>query len=275
MTSAKDNTRGMTSVKGVHSESKVSLNYTGLDPAKITDAAAALLKYVGASTSAEKILFQEEEMIFLVVALKQTPKTPKNKHKPIRIPLPHPLYTEEGAKVCLIVKDHKGEGHTAAKKRVKETEGSKVAKVVGLSKLKTKYEAYESKRRLCDEYELFCADERVIPMLPKLLGKTFFKKKKQPIPVDLTKSDWSTQIKKACNATYMYPASGSSLSIRVAKSSFSTPQCAANVAAAIQSVAAHVPKKWSGVQALYLKTADSVSLPIYQTLPSESSRISV
>jgi hypothetical protein len=66
MKSAKDNTRGMTSVKGVHSESKVSLNYTGLDPAKITDAAAALLKYVGASTSAEKILFQEEEMIFLV-----------------------------------------------------------------------------------------------------------------------------------------------------------------------------------------------------------------
>lgn len=45
-----------------------------------------------------------------------------------------------------------------------------VVQVVGISKLKTKYEAYESKRRLCDEYDLFCADERIIPQLPKLLG---------------------------------------------------------------------------------------------------------
>ena len=45
-------------------------------------------------------------------------------------------------------------------------------------------------------------------------GKTFFKKKKQPIPVDLTKADWGAQIQRACQATYMYPASGSSLSIR-------------------------------------------------------------
>lgn len=45
-------------------------------------------------------------------------------------------------------------------------------------------------------------------------GKTFFKKKKQPIPVDLTKADWGAQVARACAATYMYPASGSSLSIR-------------------------------------------------------------
>lgn len=65
-----------------------------------------------------------------------------------------------------------GEGHKEAKKRVKREELSRVAKVVGLSKLKTKYESHESKRQLCAAYDLFVADERIIPSLPKLLGES-------------------------------------------------------------------------------------------------------
>ena len=42
--------------------------------------------------------------------------------------------------------------------------------VVGLSKLRTKYESHEAKRQLCGSYDLFLADERVLPSLPKLLG---------------------------------------------------------------------------------------------------------
>ena len=42
--------------------------------------------------------------------------------------------------------------------------------VVGLSKLKTKYESHEAKRQLCNSYDLFAADERILPSLPKLLG---------------------------------------------------------------------------------------------------------
>jgi ribosome biogenesis protein UTP30 len=57
--------------------------------------------------------------------------------------------------------------------------------VLGLSKLRTKYESHEAKRALCAAHDLFLVDERVLPMLPKLLGKTFFAKKKQPIPVRL------------------------------------------------------------------------------------------
>lgn len=42
--------------------------------------------------------------------------------------------------------------------------------VVGLSKLRTKYESHEAKRQLCNSFDLFLADERVLPSLPKLLG---------------------------------------------------------------------------------------------------------
>jgi hypothetical protein len=40
-----------------------------------------------------------------------------------------------------------------------------------------------------------------------------------------------------------------------------------------QGAVAHIPKKWSNVQALFLKTADSVALPIYQMLPSGQQKI--
>lgn len=41
----------------------------------------------------------------------------------------------------------------------------------------------------------------------------------------------------------------------------------------MQGAVAHIPKKWSNVQALFLKTADSVALPIYQMLPSSQQKI--
>jgi ribosome biogenesis protein UTP30 len=63
-----------------------------------------------------------------------------------------------------------GEGHKAAKKRVKDEQIARVAKVIGISKLRTKYEAHEAKRQLCSQYDLFLADARIIPSLPKLLG---------------------------------------------------------------------------------------------------------
>ncbi len=45
-----------------------------------------------------------------------------------------------------------------------------VAKVIGLSKLKGKYEPFEAKRKLCNSYDLFVADDRAVPSLPKLIG---------------------------------------------------------------------------------------------------------
>jgi ribosome biogenesis protein UTP30 len=50
--------------------------------------------------------------------------------------------------------------------------------VVDLSKLRKKYKAFEVKRQLCNSYQVFLADERILPMLPKNLGKSFFSRNK-------------------------------------------------------------------------------------------------
>ena len=55
--------------------------------------------------------------------------------------------------------------------------------------------------------------------------------------------------------------------VRVAKSSFTEQQCMDNILAVLQAAIQHIPKGWSGIRALHLKTNESVALPVYQTLP--------
>ncbi|KAK9825035.1 hypothetical protein WJX74_002654 [Apatococcus lobatus] len=245
----------------------------GLDPEQVRKAATALLKFVGSQREESKELLQDDEVFQLLISLSHTPQSKKSS-KPVALPVPHSLYDYDGAEICLLVKDRKGEGHKEAKARVRQAEIGKIAKVVGLSKLRTKYESFEAKRQLCAQYDLFLADDRILPFLPKLLGKSFFKKKKQPIPLDLTRADWGAQVKRACSCTYLFRSPGSCLNIRVARSNFSERQCSENIIAVLQQVTAHIPKKWDNVQAVFLKTADSVALPLYQVLPEAVQKIS-
>ena len=50
--------------------------------------------------------------------------------------------------------------------------------VIGVSKLRDNYKPYEAKRKLCASYDMFLADDRVVPLLPRLLGKKFYETKK-------------------------------------------------------------------------------------------------
>lgn len=250
-----------------------SVKLQGWRPETVERAARSLSKYIGERKSAAKDLFDDDEIIFLQIALKRMPTVPGS-NKPVRLPLPHPIYTLDTTEVCLIVKDIKGEGHKDAKKRVALMDKhAGIAKVVGVNKLRTKYESYESKRALCKAYDLFLADERVLPSLPKLIGKEFFVKKKQPVPIKITGSDWSAQVSKARNATYMFITSGTSINIRIARSSFEPAQVAANVYAALVAAMEKIPKKWANVSGVFLKSADSVALPLFQSLPTAVIRI--
>ena len=60
-----------------------------------------------------------------------------------------------------------------------------IAKVIGYDKLKRNYKQYVSKRTLLKEYDGFLADLRIYKMLPELLGKEFYSKKKYPCPIKM------------------------------------------------------------------------------------------
>lgn len=181
---------------------------SGYNEKQVTSAAASLLKFIGDKKSKGNSLFDEDEVINLNISLKTMPLQSR-KDKPVPLHLPNPLHVVgEGAEVCLFVKDQKGEGHKEAKEKLgafEKTGG--VHKIIGLSKLKTKYESHEAKRELCKLYDIFLADERILPSLPKLIGKSFFMKKKQPIPIKITGKNFPDQVKKALSCTYMFKVS--------------------------------------------------------------------
>jgi len=192
---------------------------------------------------------------------------------PCRLPLPHPIYRKGEQEVCLFVKDIKGEGHTVAKELHRQMQGTGISKIIGASKLRTKYESYESKRLLCSSYDLFLTDDRILPILPKLIGKSFFKKKKQPIPVTLSGSDWGGRVTKALGATYLYHSQGCTLSIRFSTTGQTDEQGIQNLTSVLEQACEKLGINWTAVQSVYLKTIESAALPIYQTTPDNALKI--
>jgi ribosome biogenesis protein UTP30 len=182
-------------------------------------------------------------------------------------PIPHPIFTADNAEVCLFVKDAPGGGAKDAKKRAAEAKlaaKAGVTKVLAVSKLKTKFEPHEAKRRLAGAYDLFLADARVLPMLAKALGKGFFRAKKQPVPVDLTSKDWAAPIERAVSSTYMFRGGGSCVNIKVGRTAQGADAVAANARAALAAALPHVAGGWAGVASVMLKLASSAALPVYQ-----------
>lgn len=107
-----------------------------------------------------------------------------------------------------------------------ETHGIKfISRVIGIAKLKGKFKPYEARRMLLKDHALFLADDRVVPLLPGLLGSKWFDAKKcalitvitgfptnslhrQPIPVCLTRKDLKGELERAISSTYMHQNQG-------------------------------------------------------------------
>ncbi|XP_023521630.1 ribosomal L1 domain-containing protein 1-like [Cucurbita pepo subsp. pepo] len=216
-------------------------------------------------------LLDQEDFLYLVVTLKKIP--PKGRTNPYKIPLPHPLRSES-SELCLIIDDRTKSNLTKddARKKI-QSENIPISKVIKLSKLKSDYRPFEAKRKLCDSYDMFFADDRVIPMLPSLLGKHFFKKKKIPVPLNLRHKNWKEQIEKSCSSGLLYLRRGTCSVVKVAKTSMEVEEIVNNVIAAIDGIAEIVPKKWSNVQSFHLKVLESIALPLYQTVPELKMKI--
>ena len=98
------------------------------------------------------------------------------------ISIDHPFLSEaQNSRVCIIVKDPA----RAFKDQIQKMKIPCIAKVIGFDKLKRNFRQYKDKRNLLKEYDAFLADIRVYKMLPELMGKEFYEKKKYPCPVKM------------------------------------------------------------------------------------------
>ncbi|KAK1292860.1 hypothetical protein QJS10_CPB17g01837 [Acorus calamus] len=244
-----------------------------LSPDTVGRAVDALLKWNRSRLKNQKAqLFEHDDLLNLVITLKKIPT--KARTNPFRVPLPHPVHPFDGSdEICLIVDDRPrkktggGVSDPPSAKRKIEADGIPVSKVLKLSKLRTDYKPFEARRKLCDSYDLFLADRRIVHLLPRLLGKAFFKKKKIPVPVDLSRKDWMERIKHCCVSALLYLRTGTCCSLKIGRTSQSREEIVENVIAAAEGAVPLVPKKWGNVRSLHLKMRESLALPIYQTVP--------
>ena len=243
------------SSKGAKSENR-------LDRDQILRAVRALLTHVK-RTKRSELLDDEDGPVNVLIGTKQMPKAVGKAAacKPVPLPLPFPFISLDTAEICLITKDPQ----RTYKDRL--ADAGLRAKVIGVSKLKKKYHPYEAKRELCAAYDVFLADAAILPMLPPLLGKVFFEKKKLPTAVDLKKKDIRAEMSRAACGTLFRHATGTSNSLQVGTSEQTAEHLVENIVTAVELAVAQIPGKWTNIQSLQLRTTNSVALPFYSALP--------
>jgi ribosome biogenesis protein UTP30 len=158
------------------------------------------LKRITSKSNDTEDVLETETKIYLTFGLVKM--NTKQNLKPVKIMLRNSIH--ENDTVCIIVKDPQSEWK-------EKLAGLKVDKIIGISKLRAKYKPFEAKRQLCASYDLFLSDDRVIELLPKMLGKTFFKtvrflrnsQKKQPVPIDMKSGKFKKEIDIALASTVL------------------------------------------------------------------------
>lgn len=175
-----------------------------------------------------------------------------------------------------------------------------ISRVIGISKLKAKYKSFESRRQLHAQHDIFLADDRIVTMLPEVLGKVFYKTgEKRPVPVELagnkkgrektekdslgmkkkkqggdngnkaalnagTPETVSREIEKAINSALVHLSPSVTTAVKVAHSGMSADAVRENVQAVCNGlVDKFVPQGWRNVRSIHIKGPNSVALPVW------------
>lgn len=232
------------------------------------------------------------EAIWLVFTTKKH-VVDKNRLKPGKVAIPHSLYASRSLSVCLITADpQRAVKNIVADASFPEHLTSRIDKVIGFSKLKERYQSFESRRQLASEHDVFLADNRIIMRLVNTLGKIFYKSSKRPIPVsieaiekkdgkrvkkDPKKKDSddkeaafaspavvAKEIEKTLHCAPVQLAPATTASVRVGSSKMTPEQLGENVEAVVKGLTERfVSKGWRNIKAIHIKGANTMAMPIW------------
>lgn len=178
--------------------------------------------------------------------------------RPTRIVLKHGCQTP-GVLRCLITK----KDQQKHKDVIKEKKIKGVHKVLDLKHLKKAYPTPKSKQDLIGEFDMLIAEKSIVTELYKVLGKEVYKKRREPIPIDLRKPDLQKEILRTAKSTYMNFHTGSCYAIRIATTAQDDKIAFENFMSAYEKIIQAVPGGETNIRSFQIKTADSVSLPVY------------
>ncbi|BFZ03046.1 hypothetical protein BsWGS_06085 [Bradybaena similaris] len=235
-----------------------------LDRSKVLSAVGALVQVCEKSKKKDNII-DSCDYVHIQLCLKKIPK----KNAAVKLKLPHAI-RPSNLEVCLLVKDldrfdRDYEPTTNHFKDFLRKKGvSSINEVIPLKSLKMEYKPYEAKKNLANLYDVFLADARIMRLLPTLLGKHFYGKKKVPVQVNLEAKDLAKEIHTAIHSSRCPISSkGSSSQATVGNMDMSQPDIAENIIAAANQMSTAVPGGANNIRQLSIKTDLSMSIPIY------------
>lgn len=248
---------------------------------------------IGDNDSDDEETSLNNESVWLILTTKKH-VVDKNRLKPGKITLPHSLNSSPSLSVCLITADpQRAVKDIVADPTFPQELSSRIEKVIGFSKLKARYQSFESRRQLFSEHDIFLADERIITRLGPTLGKIFYKSSKRPIPIriaDIEKVDGkrvkkdpknkpakdersagfaspltvAKEIERTLQCASVQLAPSTTAAVRVGSSNFTPDQLSANIAAVVNGMTEKfVTKGWRNIKALHVKGANTMAMPIW------------
>ncbi|EDK46498.1 hypothetical protein LELG_04679 [Lodderomyces elongisporus NRRL YB-4239] len=217
-------------------------------------------------------LFEEDDEIpsdlFLIVESKKFFSS-KPQFKPKTIKLTKPIYNTTDTKTCLIVRDELVKNNEDIEKLEGENL-STLENIIPFSLLKTEFKAYEKRRDLHAQYDLFIVDDAVLNSMPNLLGKVFYQSNKVPVPVRVTNSSnnkqlslptLKNQLEKVLSSTVYVPPQGTVVSIKVGQ--LDAKELHQELARNIENIVGAFDL--NTVKSIMLKTTTSPALPLFYT----------
>ncbi|VDO07025.1 unnamed protein product [Rodentolepis nana] len=177
--------------------------------------------------------------------------------------LPH---RPSGVDVCLLVKDLKKADYDASNDLWKRkwradsvnTPTSLTVTFLPISELKLCYQSFESKRKLASTFDIFLADRRIVHHLPTNLGKAFYGKSRDKIPIPVT-IDGNNLVKAVEDALHSclvtISGKGTTESVVIGNTSLSIEDIKENTLSVL-------PGGMKTIRSIYLR-GNGPSVPIY------------
>lgn len=140
-----------------------------------------------------------------------------------------------------------------------------VTQVISLRELKVEYKQFEAKIQLSNKFDLFLADDRIIRLLPKFLGKPFYSRKKLPLQINLQAKDLSKEMARCLNTTQLpLTHTGSCSMVTVGNTNTGDSELTENIRSVVETLTTKYPGGMKNIRSINIFSGTS-SLPIYAT----------
>ncbi|KAI9261160.1 ribosomal protein L1/ribosomal biogenesis protein [Sporodiniella umbellata] len=178
---------------------------------------------------------------------------------PAKILLKHGCHAP-GVRRCLIVRA----AQQTYKDTIKEKKIKGIHKVLDLKHLKKQYSKSDAQLQLMEDFDVFLADNYTINKLRKIFCKEVYKKRREPMPIDLKAKDLQKEILLSAKSTYMNFRKGSCYAVKIATTGQTDTIAFENLMSGYKKIVLASPGGEDAIRSLQIKTANSISLPIYE-----------